>query len=204
GELADATPTDAPRAALLWDIEDLWSIDSEVHAPGATHSALTLAAYEALVRAGYAVDVVDPAEDFSSYRLALAPAIHIGSSTRVRNIENAATSGTVVVIGPRSLVRTEDGVWIEQPFGGLNLGVRVADFGTPPDGLQIEGGIPIGPWAERLVPSEAMPILRYEETEWDGAVAAVRLGDLVYLGASSTEAWSTVLDRVLESSVTSG
>lgn len=204
GELVDATPSNAPRAALLWDIEDSWMIDSEVHAPGATHSALTLAAYEALVRAGYAVDVVDPEEDFSSYSLALAPALHIASPARVQNLERAADSGTLVVVGPRSLVRTEDSVWIEEPFGGLDLGVRVADFGTPPDGLQIEGERSVGPWAERLLPTDAVPILRYVGTEWDGSIAAVRFGDLVYLGASSTEAWSTVLDRILEPAVTSG
>lgn len=195
-DLQDAVPPSAPRAAFLWDIEDLWLIDAEVHAPGAAHSALTLAAYEALVVAGYAVDVVDPESDFSGYELAFAPALHIVTEARVTRLQEAAAAGTTVVIGARSLVRSEDAMWVADTFGGLELGVRVADFGTPPAGLTLSSGAPVGPWAERLEVSDAVPILTYASGEWDGAVAASRNGNLVYLGATSVEAWTFVVDVV--------
>lgn len=193
--------------ALTFAYDDAWVLEIDPHRAGLRHRDLVLPAYAAARRLGLDVDVVDPTEDLTGYELVLAPALHLVTAQRVARLDAALDAGRTVVVGPRSLVRDSEAVWLDEALpGGLagRLGARVSDGlahetwpATPPAASVL--GAPAGPWLDVLEePQPGSEVLaRWGGGSWpEGLPAIVRRGGLVYCGASSEEAWVALLERL--------
>jgi beta-galactosidase len=196
--------------AVTWSVDDHWAIGIDPHRPGLTHQGLCVAAYAAARRLGWEVDVVAPEDDLSGYRAVLAPALHLATEARLRRLTDALAKGTLVILGPRSLVKDAEDCWLEQPLpGGLaeRLGSRVTDWFGLHEDVPVDVGedgrsrVSAGPWAEILEqPRSTVPArvaARYGSGWMSGLPAAVANDGLAYLGAASTEAWEALLEDLL-------
>jgi beta-galactosidase len=201
-------PAGDARVALLHSYEDAWAVEGEPHRAGMTHRGHLLPAYAAARRLGEDVDVVAPTDDLTGYEVVLAPALHLHSAERVAALVAALDAGALVVLGPRSLVRTMDAVWLSEAApGGLvgRLGARVgqsrSNAGWPPPGaatgITVEG-LDAGPWVETYeVTGAAEVVATYAGGSLDGQPAAVRSGGLAAVGSADAEVWALLLGRLL-------
>lgn len=200
---------DRPRArvALLHAYEDAWSIEIDPHQAGLTHRSLVQPVHAAIHRLGLDADILGPRDDLTGYEVIVAPALHLMTPARLARIREAMAAGSLVILGPRSLVKDLDDCWIEEPLpGGLagDLGARVIEGLSQTLPVTVEpGGAPAGPWTDVLAVTDlddpSVEILaRYAGSSYlTGAPAAVRRDRLAYVGFSSVEAWTDVLARLL-------
>jgi beta-galactosidase len=208
---ADAALLERPPAttALVYDYGDAWLLGVLPHVePGPTHRDLAVAAHTAARRLGLDVDVVPTDADLTGYDLILAPALHQLTPDRLGRLDAALDCGATLVLGPRSLVRDEHGVWVDVPLpGGLaqRLGARVDHAGSPGGWPRAAGeetvvGLggetwPSGGWIETLeVASDDLEVLgRGVGGPLARAIVVARRGNLVFLGAASPDVWTRVL-----------
>lgn len=198
-------------AAVVADYADAWILDIIPQTHGASHRTLAVAAHRALREAGHVVDVVGDDADLTGYELVVLPAFHRVTPARLATVEAALDAGVTVVVGPRSLVRDDDAVWVDTPTpSGLTgrLGALVDRAGspggwprdTPPSRVRIGDAEPCdaGPWLETLeVQDDDVAVLGSAVGgPLDGAPVAVRRGDLVLMGASSPHAWTSLLNNI--------
>jgi beta-galactosidase len=206
GELGAAGRLERPAAkvAVLWSIDDSWAIGLEPRRPGLTHLQLVVPAHAAARRLGLEVDVRSPEDDLTGYQVVLAPALHLLAPGRIASLRAVLDAGALVVLGARSLVKDFEDCWLEEPLpGGLagDLGARVADSHAPDDSLKVAPfDAPSGPWVDVLEATDPQVevLATYSgEGYLDGCSAAVRTGNLVYAGFTSTEAWVELLGVLL-------
>ena len=107
------------------------------------------------------------------------------------------------MLGPRSLVRTEDAAWVDvaEPAGlSARLGARTTAAVEGIEMMVQPWNCSAGPWADAFVlteHSDAEVIARYDGAELAGRPAAIRRGNLVALGPSSGEAWTQLLAELV-------
>ena len=202
-ENADLLRRPAAKVAVLWSIDDHWAIGLEPRRPGLTHLQLVVAAHAAARRLGLEVDVRSPEDDLTGYEAVLAPALYMSAAERLASLRAALEEGALVVLGARSLIKDMEDCWLEEPLpGGLaaELGAQVVESHAPASELRVEPfGAPAGPWLDVLEVTDprAEVLATYSgESYLDGCPAAVRNGNLVYAGFTSTDAWIGLL-RVL-------
>lgn len=218
GEVRDAIaqlPSLAPpraraTAAVVADYADAWVLDIVPQTPGADHRTLAVAAHQALREAGHVVDVVPADADLTGYDVVALPAFHRVTEARLATVRAALDAGVTVLLGPRSLVRDDDAVWVDVavPAGltGL-LGAHVVHAGSPvgwpretPSSEVAVGGTAVvaGPWVDTYAVSagDAEVLLHAAGGPLDGQPVVVRQRDLVAVGASSVEVWRAVLDQL--------
>ena len=108
GEMETLRPLMSPSkadVALLFSYEAVWLLD--IQKQGASFQALELAMqwHSALRALGLNVDIVDPRQDLSGYRMIAVPSLPIVSEALVQRLSE---SGAVVLFGPRSGSKTTD------------------------------------------------------------------------------------------------
>lgn len=195
------------RVAVLHAYEDAWAIEIDPHQAGLTHRALVQPVHAAIGRLGIGVDVLGPDDDLTGHDVIVAPAFHLVTAGRIARIRAALAAGALVILGPRSLVKDVDDCWLEESLpGGLaaDLGARVVEGLSQTLAVTVEpGGAPAGPWTDVLEVDAAAAdtvevVVRYGGLSYlAGSPAAVRRGSLAYVGFSSVEAWTDLLERWL-------
>ncbi len=107
-ELRDRPPLGpGPRhAALIFDYESAWAWEAQPHGAGFGYLSLLLSFYRALRRNALNVDVLPAtSEDLSGYGLIVVPGLFAWPAGLK---ERLATSGSVVLLGPRTGSRTAE------------------------------------------------------------------------------------------------
>ena len=188
----------SPQAAMLFSTEDGWLVGIDPHREGLTHRSLVLATYIACRAVGVEVTLVDPEDDLTGYSIVLAPALIMASPARVAALEKAIAAGNLVILGPRSLVMDNEGVFVDDaPPSGLAgaLGGGVVEHLSQPFDLTVEPwSVPSGTWTDVLESDRADVIAHYGgEGHLAGRAAAIRTSNVVYAGFSSVEAWTALL-----------
>jgi len=199
------------RVAILHAYEDAWAIEIDPHQAGLTHRSLVQPVHAALHRLGLDADILGPRDDLTDYAIVIAPALHLRTDARLERLRSAMSAGSLVILGPRSLVKDLDDCWLETPLPG---GLAAALGGHVVEGLSqtlpvtvVPGEAPAGPWTDVLEvdvadddPEPVEVLARYGGPSYlAGSIAALRRGDLAYVGASSVEAWTTILTPLLVS-----
>lgn len=193
------------RVAVLHSYEDAWAIEIDPHQAGLSHRALVQPVHAAIRRLGLDADVVGIDDPLDSYEVIVAPALHLMTADRLERLTTAMEAGALVVLGPRSLVKDIDDCWLEVPLpGGLaqTLGARVIEGLSQTLRVTIEpGDAPAGPWTDVLEVTDPDDqdievVARYGGPSYlAGAPAVVRRRRLAYVGFSSVEAWTNLLER---------
>ncbi|WP_411287893.1 beta-galactosidase [Phenylobacterium sp.] len=103
GELLACAPA---GVALVFSYEADWQFGIQPHGKHFRWLQLAFEMYSALRRVGLDVDIVPPDADFTGYALVIAPSLPMLAETTLAAL---ASSGAVVLFGPRTGSRTRDG-----------------------------------------------------------------------------------------------
>jgi len=201
----------SPRGdvAILYSDDDRWGIAHNRHHQGFDPLAHLHLYDEALRRAGYATDVVDPSAPLDRYPIVLAPGLHLVWEEKVRPLLDYVAQGGHLVLGARSGCKTIDNALVTDAVApgsqlGAALGASVWEYYPLEAPVLVSGGAGNGRatlWAEWLRPEaeDAEVVLRYGEHPWLSGQAALVTrrhgeGRISYLGAWPDEA---LLDGVV-------
>lgn len=184
--------------ALLWSYPDRWALMDQRHHRDFDPLRHWSDWYGGLREAGTDVDVLNPLDDLTHYRLVVAPSQHIMTPAIVHNLVRYVEQGGVLVLGPRSGFKDEHNALLpsRQPGQGLReaLGASVAEFYALETPVAMTGAIGPGRaeiWAEYLsIESPDVRVLLSYGTSngWlDGQPGVVTRtygnGQLAYVGA---------------------
>lgn len=154
------------------------------------------------------VDVVQPSDDLTRYKLVIAPALHVVSNTVAEDLKRFVEAGGVLVFTARCGVKDAANAVVDQLLPGLlseMCGTVVEEYVSLPTGmeneLEIDQGIPIEEtitaklWCDVLKDNQARVIARYTRDYYAGK-PAITLNDfgegkVVYIGTFGDEATFT-------------
>ncbi len=178
GEVAGTRPV--ADVALILDYECRWAVEREsMPLTGMDYLDRARALHAALLERGVTVDVVAPGAELSSYRLVVAPTLHLVRA------DHAAAIAAYVREGGHLLVTYFSGIVDERDHvvpGGYPgafrevLGVRVEEFCPLPQDtvVGLDGGGSCDTWVEDLRPEGADAVLRYTDGPMAGVCAVTR------------------------------
>lgn len=172
--------------------------------------------YDSLRRSGLNVDVVFPEDDFSPYKVMLAPSLFVVTPELTRKLTDFVRGGGGLVLSYRSGVKDEHNVFTDQtlpgPLAGL-AGVAIHDYdpqvdstGGQPQEIAMNGGqtYPARVWFDILTPTTAEVLASYRKGYYAGSAAVTGnnfgKGRVYYVGteSSSTEFYDRMLADILK------
>jgi beta-galactosidase len=168
--------------AILHTYEDRWILDAQRHHRDFDAVEHLLAYYRPLRELGINIDIVHPSANLESYKLVIAPNLHLLEPEMTKRFEQFVNNGGHLVLGPRSGVKTPDNAfYLTRPPGPLAalVGAEVKEYYALPETLLVTGLIGQSQariWAEWLevTDSKTEVSLRYQAPHhWlDGQAAA--------------------------------
>jgi beta-galactosidase len=162
--------------------------------------------YRAFYQQHVSIDVVSPNADLSSYKLVVAPALHLITDTVAENLKGYVRSGGTLLVTQRTGVKDESNKVVDQRLPGLLAevcGVEVEEYDSLSSQMQNgveftapELGSPSGPMSARatvgvlcdiLKPTTAKVVARYVQDYYAGKPAITinqfGKGYAMYIGA---------------------
>ncbi len=133
------------EAAFIYDYDSIWALDIQPGVHGCTFQGALSRYYNALFRRGVNVDMVPPGADFSSYRLLLAPALHVLPDELAGRLVAFVRAGGVLLSDCRAAVKDETNLCHARTLPGLlapALGIEIQEYEAIPAGVEhrVEGG----------------------------------------------------------------
>ena len=153
------TGSKASPVALLFDYEAKWMFDIQPQGADFDYFQLALEFYAGLRRLGLDVDIISPREDFSHYRLVVAPSLPVVDEDLERRL---SAFGGSLVLGPRTASKTRDfQIPPAMPFGErvARLPLRVVRVESLRPGWVEPGDFPVSRWLEH-VESDLVPLAK--------------------------------------------
>jgi beta-galactosidase len=157
--------------------------------------------YRAFHQRHVSVDITAPSADLSSYKLVIAPSLHLLTDAIAENLKRYVQAGGILVLTQRSGVKDEFNTVVNQRLPGLLAelcGVEVEDYDSLSSHMQnsIEFTIPeltnatnatVGVLCDILKPTHATVVARYVGDYYAGKPAITinqyGNGQVVYIGA---------------------
>lgn len=194
--------------AMLDSYPDRWAITGQAFHADFKPAEHFNSFYGPLRTAGVDIDIQNPSDDLSSYKLVVAPHLHILTAATAAKLADYVRNGGHLLLGPRSGFKDDHNRLLlsRQPGAELAplLGAHVADYYALEKPAPVTGTVGHGQasiWAEYLVVTgDAEVLLRYGKSNgWidnQPALVTRRVGNgrITYLGG-----W---LDRDLMKQVT--
>ena len=165
------------EVALLFDYQSDWMWQTLPQGRGLEYFNLVYDNYRALRRLGLSVDMLSTYDDFSKYKLVVAPGLmHMNDDLKNRLSKRDGPT----VVGPRSGSSTEN-LGVDRPLGpnlpNMNMTVTRVETLRPDMPILLKGGGSVKEWSEVLEASDK-PFRTME----NGDLAAIASGNLTYLG----------------------
>lgn len=179
-----AQPFEPARTALLFDFADLWALQIQPHRKDFHYLRHLFVFYQALQELGLAVDLAQPGSDLSSYRLVVAPSLHLADEGLVAHLEEYVRRGGKLLLGVRSGFKTPSNRVTDQPLPGALRslsGALVKRWEALPPGIGyrlasrapgLEGTAQV--WAEWLQPEAGagtQELAAYQDGPYTGGAA---------------------------------
>ncbi len=139
GEIIQGTRL-RPAVAMLQDYDARWAFQIQGNNPGFAYPRHFQEVYRALHARQVGMDVVSPMHDLSSYRLVVAPALHLVSPALAEKLEHFVAQGGVLVLTARSGVKDPANNVVNQYLPGLLAGLagaHVEDYDSLPEGARV-------------------------------------------------------------------
>lgn len=136
GESIAGAEVRAPVAMLL-SYDSRFAFQIQANHPEFDYTGHFQDVYRALHGRQVAVDVVAPTDDLSSYRLVIAPALHVVPQAVADNLMRFVQAGGVLAVTTRSGVKDEHNAVVELPLPGRLaelFGVQVEEYDSYPPG----------------------------------------------------------------------
>jgi beta-galactosidase len=165
------------EVALLFDYQSDWMWQTLPQGRGLEYFNLVYENYRALRRLGLSVDMLSTYDDFSKYKLVVAPGLmHMNDDLKNRLSKRDGPT----VVGPRSGSSTEN-LGVTRPLGPnlphMNVTATRVETLRPDMPILLKGGGSVKGWSEVLEASDK-PFRTME----NGDLAAIASGNLTYLG----------------------
>ena len=207
--LWEGRPADA-RVALVLDYHAHWALEADSMAADINYLAQFRAFYELLRRRGFAVDVVPPDRDPSSYALLVAPMPVIGREDSEKLWRAYVQAGGTLIVTAPAGYRTEHNTWLmvppPGPFAQL-LGVEVVEHdaftGAVGNTIVFDDVVfPVRAFCSVLVMRDAEPVATYGQQYYSRTPAVTRhregKGRAYFLGAiGGPDLYGRLLDTAL-------
>jgi beta-galactosidase len=179
--------------ALLFDFDDLWSLEINPHRRDFDYLRHLFAFWHALQRLGLSARLVSRDSDLRPYRLVIAPSLHLADERDSDRLHAFVAEGGTLLLGVRSGFKQPDSLVTDQPLPGALrslVGATVTSWRSLPEGMAqpFETAIPglVGPagyWVETLEPESAETLVKSADSS-AALLTRRRLGDgqTLYLG----------------------
>ncbi|GAA0535701.1 beta-galactosidase [Chitinophaga japonensis] len=204
----------ARSTAVLWDLENFWTIDRQKQAQQWDAWNYPLKFLEIARSFGAPVDVIPETADLSKYKFVIVPAYEMADSALVGKWRAYAAQGGHLIITCRTAVKDRMGHFWEAgwaaPLSGL-IGARVEASDMLPD--HAKGDILMqsrhyawNNWADLLAPGkDAEPLAVFDNQFYKGKAAVVKhrigKGSVTYIGVDTDD--SKLEEEVLHDIYTS-
>jgi beta-galactosidase len=156
--------------------------------------------YAAFRRLGVNADVVFPGDDFSSYKILVAPSLFVVDASLTAKLTKFVEDGGTLLLTYRSGVKDEHNVFTDLtlpgPLASL-AGIAIHDYDPQTSQKQEIRGLggksfPADAWFDVLTPSTAETLATYGKLYYEGKPAVtlnhVGKGSVFYVGTESTSA----------------
>lgn len=200
------------EVAIVSDMASYWALQHQPHSAAlADPQEYVRPWYAALRRRNIAVEFCRPDEDLSTFRLVVAPSLHMLAPAAAVNLRRYVEQGGTLIIGPRSGFKEPSNRVTELPLPGALadlVGVRVTEWAALPPGerrslrFSTSGQTCTAfQWRELLELRGAAVLATYAGGEEDGETAAAwqpfGAGRAIYVGAMGEEIAKAVLEHEL-------
>lgn len=188
----------ARRTAILWDLENYWSIDRQKQTFQWDSWNYPVKFMELARGLGAPVDVVGPTADLTKYKVVIIPAYEMVDSPLVKKWQDYVAGGGHLIITCRTGAKDHQGHFWEEgwaaPISGL-IGAHVQSTDMLPRSAR--GDIRMGSthyawntWADLLVPDNNSEVLAtYDNQFYKGSAAVVKRkigkGTVTYIGVNT-------------------
>ncbi|MFH1378243.1 MAG: beta-galactosidase [Planctomycetota bacterium] len=171
--------------AMIYDYESVWALSIQpCYSENKYHEVLGRY-YQALFRAGIAVDMVKPGADLSGYKVVLAPDLYILRDAHAQQIDAFIKRGGVFLADCRFAVKNESNLCYDRPLPGLladALGVRIDEYESLRDGMKykvkgngaLDGDYTGIYFADWVIPQTAETLAVFDEPHLADYAAATR------------------------------
>ncbi len=204
-----------PAVAMLLSYDSRFAFQIQGNNPQFNYADHFHQCYRALHRRHVPIDVVEPTADLSSYKLVIAPALHLVSDRVAQSLTRFVETGGVLVLTPRTGVKDESNAVVNQRLPGLLLelaGVEVEEYDSLPPGAHngLEFLLPelatahlpsADVWCDVLKPNGATVVARYTQDYYAGkpAITLNRFGrgQVLYVGTLGDDVYETLTGWLL-------
>jgi beta-galactosidase len=179
------------EVAIIYDYDSIWAIQIQNGYPGASHAEAIERYYDALFRAGVNVDVLQPGDELSGYKLVLTPHLHVLADDVANQLTKYVHDGGVLLADCRTAVKDETNLAYARTLPGLLspvLGIKIEEYESLRQGIQDKDevtykfrtdGLAGGEftairYADWITPTTATPIARYEAPHLASYAATTR------------------------------
>ncbi len=182
--------------AMLLSYDSRFALQAQQNNPALHYGEQFQHWYSALHRRNVATDVISPTADLSSYRLVIAPLLHVVTAEIASNLERFVRDGGTLLLTARCGVKDETNAIVDQPLPGLLrelVGAQVLEYESLIgdtnhlicDEPMLQTSINI--WCDILETSTARVIARYRDDHFaSGAAITINSfgnGHVIYVGA---------------------
>ena len=187
--------------AMMLSYDSRFAFQIQQNNPGFSYPEHFHQIYRAFYQQHASIDVIAPDTDLTSYKLVLAPALHLLTQATAENLKRYVQAGGTLVVTQRTGVKDESNTVVNQRLPGLLAevcGVEVEEYDSLSSQMQneIEFTLPelaetacvnVGILCDILKPTSATVLARYRQDYYAGKPAITvnqfGAGRAVYIGA---------------------
>lgn len=214
-QIVKSTPH--PKVAMLLSYDSRFAFQIQQNNPQFSYPEHFLTYYRAFHAQQVPVEIVSPSDDFSSYAMLVAPALHVLPEELAEKITRFVESGGTLIVSMRTGVKDKANAVVDRPLPGLLskvCGVEVEEYDSLASnmGNTLEFTLPAlvskppvgaGVWCDVLKPTRADVVARYCQDYYAGkpAITRNRYGDgqAIYVGtAGDASLYKILIEWLLE------
>jgi len=196
--------------AIIYDYENIWVNYAYQEKPMYSYPGEILRFYKLIKRMGINVDIVRPTDNFSSYKVVIAPLLYIMTEEIAKDIKDYVSNGGTFIASFRCAIKDENSNMLKEVLPGKlrdlfgisiyawdNIGERTVDV------IDNKGNVYKGDtFADLITPNSASVIAKYNSS-WYTPYAAVTVnqygkGKASYVGCGlSQEFYNSLMGECL-------
>lgn len=127
------------QVAIIHDYESIWALDIQEGYRGASHQQAIKRYYRALLRYGVNVDFVSPDADLTSYRLVIAPHLHVMPYALAERLNAYVEQGGLLLADCRTGVKDATNLAHARTLPGRlskSLGIKIPEYESASVGMK--------------------------------------------------------------------
>ncbi len=128
------------EVAMIYDYDSLWVTRFQGSFEGNDYREQLKRYHRALFRAGIGLDIISPADDFSRYKLVIAPELHLMPDALARRLEAYIEQGGTLLADVRTAVKDGTNLVHDRTLPGLlssALGIAIPEYDVLADKAEI-------------------------------------------------------------------